>query len=146
MLTSRQNARAYSIWSSVPLGYDVKDRKLVVNEAETPTVRMIFQRYGELDRADIVSKRREGARGALCSGRSFSRGALYLMLQNRLYRGQFAYKDEIYPGQHEGIVDAETCTSCRTSSKPIRPSARWRWVRSNRACWRAWFSTATAVG
>ena len=33
---------------SVPLGYDVKNRKLVVNEAEAETVRLIFQRYREL--------------------------------------------------------------------------------------------------
>ena len=29
----------------VPLGYDVKDRKLVVNGAEAATVRTIFQRF-----------------------------------------------------------------------------------------------------
>src|ERR1700719_4450937 len=33
---------------NVPLGYDVKDRKLIANDAEASTVRMIFQRYGEL--------------------------------------------------------------------------------------------------
>jgi site-specific DNA recombinase len=33
---------------NVPLGYDVRERKLVVSEAEASTVRMIFQRYAEL--------------------------------------------------------------------------------------------------
>jgi hypothetical protein len=57
---------------NVPLGYDVKDRKLVVNEPEASTGRVIFGRYAELrsvallraelDQQDIVSKRREGAR------------------------------------------------------------------------------------
>src|SRR5262249_4375889 len=28
------------------------------------------------------------------------------MLQNRLYRGEVAHKDQIYPGQHEAIVDS----------------------------------------
>jgi site-specific DNA recombinase len=32
----------------VPLGYDVKDRKLIVNEPEAATVRLIFKRYAEL--------------------------------------------------------------------------------------------------
>ncbi|MDB5397352.1 MAG: putative resolvase [Rhodospirillales bacterium] len=32
----------------VPLGYDVKDRKLVVNEVEAETVREIFRLYQEL--------------------------------------------------------------------------------------------------
>lgn len=35
------------------------------------------------------------------------RGALYLMLQNRLYRGEVAHQDKVYPGQHEAIVNPE---------------------------------------
>jgi Resolvase, N terminal domain len=43
-------SKAKGMWmgGNVPLGYDVKDRKLVVNEAEAATVRMIFRRYTEL--------------------------------------------------------------------------------------------------
>jgi site-specific DNA recombinase len=102
---------------NVPLGYDVKERKLVVNEAESTTVGLIFRRYAELgsvallkaelDRQEIASKRRQGAGGALSGGKPFSRGALYLMLQNRLYRGEVAHKGQIYPGQHEAIIDPE---------------------------------------
>ncbi len=71
---------------NVPLGYDVKDRKLTVNETEAATVRLIFRRYAELgsvallkaelDRLGIVSKRREGAGGRVAGGQHFSRGAL----------------------------------------------------------------------
>ena len=60
---------------NVPLGYDVKDRKLLISEPEASTVRLIFRRYAELgsvallraelDRLGIVSKRREGAGGRL---------------------------------------------------------------------------------
>ncbi len=102
---------------NVPLGYDVKDRKLVVNEPEASTVRVIFRRYAELgsvsllraelDRLGIVSKRREGAGGRLAGGQHFSRGALYLMLQNRLYQGNIVHQGEAYPGQHEAILDPE---------------------------------------
>ena len=102
---------------NVPLGYDVKDRKLVVSEPEASTVRLIFRRYAELgsvallraelDRLGIVSKRREGAGGRLAGGQHFSRGALYLMLQNRLYRGDIVHQGEAYPGQHEAILDPE---------------------------------------
>jgi site-specific DNA recombinase len=102
---------------NAPLGYDVKDRKLIVNEPEASTLRLIFRRYAELgsvallkaalDRQDIVSKRREGAGGELSGGKRFSRGALYLMLQNWLYRGNVAHKEKIYPGQHEAIVEPE---------------------------------------
>ena len=102
---------------NVPLGYDVKDRKLIVNEPEASTVRLIFRRYAELgsvsllraelDPLGIVSKRREGAGGRLAGGKHFSRGALYLMLQNRLYRGDIVHQGEAYPGQHEAILDPE---------------------------------------
>ena len=82
-------SKAKGMWmgGNVPLGYDVKDRKLIVNEAEAATVRLIFRHYAELgsvavlkaelDRLGVVSKRREGAGGALSGGKRFSRGALY---------------------------------------------------------------------
>jgi site-specific DNA recombinase len=88
-----------------------------VNEPEASTVRVIFRRYAELgsvsllraelDRLGIVSKRREGAGGRPAGGQHFSRGALYLMLQNRLYRGDIVHQGEAYPGQHEAILDPE---------------------------------------
>ncbi|MBS0251252.1 MAG: recombinase family protein, partial [Proteobacteria bacterium] len=93
------------------------DRKLIVNEVEAETVRMIFRRYtelgsvralgNELDRLGVVSKRREGAGGILAGGNRFSRGALYTLLQNHLYRGEIAHQGNIYPGQHEAIIDAQ---------------------------------------
>jgi site-specific DNA recombinase len=102
---------------NVPLGYDVRDRKLIINEADAATVRVIFRRYAglgsvallraELDLLGIVSKRREGAGGELSGGKRFSRGALYLMLQSWLYRGNVARKEKIYPGQHQAIIESE---------------------------------------
>jgi Recombinase len=102
---------------NVPLGYDVKDRKLVVNEPEAATIRVIFRRYAELgsvarlkaelDRQDIVSKRREGVGGRLTGGQHFSRGALYLMLQTRIYRGEIVHQGTAYPGRHTAIIEPE---------------------------------------
>jgi site-specific DNA recombinase len=97
------------------LGYEVKDRKLVVNEAEAATVRHIFQRYLELGtvralRDDltakgVVSKHRTAADGSPYGGQRFSRGALYLMLKNRIYRGEIVHKGKAFPGEHAAIVD-----------------------------------------
>ncbi len=94
-----------------PLGYDVKDRKLVVNEAEAETVRYIFRRYQELrsvrllkehlDAAGIVSKHRTAPDGRPYGGKPIARGALYHMLQNRIYRGEIVHKDQAYPGEHD---------------------------------------------
>jgi DNA invertase Pin-like site-specific DNA recombinase len=109
-------SKAKGMWMGgrVPLGYDVGDRKLIVNEEGAETVRLIFRRYAELgsvtvlradlERQGIVSKRRQHADGRTSGGRPFARGALYTLLQNHTYGGQVAYKGEIYPGQHEAIV------------------------------------------
>ena len=76
------------IWMGglVPLGYDVRERQLVVNETEAATVRRIFDRYlelgsvrllkEELDRDGIRSKRRVAGNGLKSGGQSFSRAAL----------------------------------------------------------------------
>ena len=97
------------------LGYDVQNRKLVVNEEEAGTVVHIFRRYlelrsvralqEELDAAGIRSKRRILADGTPFGGQKLSRGALYLMLQNRIYRGEITHKGNAYPGEHQPIVD-----------------------------------------
>ena len=113
-------SKAKGMWmgGTVPLGYDVEDRKLIVNESEASTVRMIFQRYAELgsvallkaelDEKGVVSKIRTGADGVrLSGGNAFMQGPLYLMLQNRLYRGEVAHQGNIYPGQHKAIIDPE---------------------------------------
>ncbi len=98
-----------------PLGYDVKDRKLVVNEEEARAVLHIFRRYverksvralkTELEEAGIRSKQRILSDGTPYGGQKLSRGALYLMLQNRIYRGEITHKGNAYPGEHSAIVD-----------------------------------------
>ena len=103
------------------LGYDVKDRKLVVNEAEATTVRMIFRRYLELgsvralkaalEEEGVVSKLRRAADGSPYGGNSFSRGALCLMLQNRIYRGEIVHKGAANLGEHAAIVGEELWSS-----------------------------------
>ena len=100
-----------------PLGYDVKDRKLVVNAAEAETARSIFRRYQQLgsvrmlkehlDQAGIVSKRRTAPDGQSYGGKPLTRGALYHMLQNRLYRGEIVHKNQAYSGEHAPIIDED---------------------------------------
>jgi len=101
----------------VPLGYEAIDRKLVVNETEAETVRHIMRRYLEVGTVPALCEvlRRENLRtkvqpwtvGSRQGGGHFSRGALYHLLSNRLYRGEIAYRGEIYPGEHDAIVTQE---------------------------------------
>lgn len=98
-----------------PLGYDGIDKQLVVNQAEAETVRLIFRRYLELgsvaalklslDTQGVVSKRRRFQDGKTIGGAPISRGALYQILRNRLYRGEIAHRGEVYSGDHRSIVD-----------------------------------------
>jgi hypothetical protein len=45
------------------------------------------------------------ADGTPFGGQKLSRGALYLMLQNRIYRGEITHKGNAYPAEHQPIVD-----------------------------------------
>jgi site-specific DNA recombinase len=97
------------------MGYDVCDRRLVVNPAEAETVRQIYQRYLKtgsvpklkkaLDRDGIVSKTRVSRKGIRSGGQSFSRGALYELLSNPIYIGEIRHKRERHPGLHDAILD-----------------------------------------
>jgi DNA invertase Pin-like site-specific DNA recombinase/SOS response regulatory protein OraA/RecX len=96
----------------IPLGYDLKDRKLLINTTEAKTVQYIYRRYLELgcvrllkedlDKKGIYSKVR-GEKG----GCSFSRGTLYKILSNPIYIGQIRHKGTCHPGQHKAIIDQE---------------------------------------
>jgi DNA invertase Pin-like site-specific DNA recombinase len=100
-----------------PLGYDVEDKKLVVNPEEAETVCHIYRRYAklgsilalkdELNRDGVVSKRRVDRHGRQTGAKPLARGALYLMLQNRIYRGEIVHKDKSYPGEQRAIVEQD---------------------------------------
>jgi site-specific DNA recombinase len=109
------------IWMGgvLPLGYDVRERKLIVNQEEAETVRGIFERYLELGSVrlfandlrlrGIVSSVRVTRSGKARGGSQFSRGALYHLLSNPLYLAEIRHKHERHPGQHEAIVSRELC-------------------------------------
>ncbi len=107
------------IWMGgpVPLGYDVVDRKLVINEAEAETVRHIFRRYLELGsvrelmaalaREDVRSKVQTMRDGSKRGGCHFVRGPLYCLLKNPIYVGRIQHHEAVYPGQHEALMPVE---------------------------------------
>ncbi len=100
-------SRKRGMWmgGSVPMGYDVRDRKLVVNGAEAETVRRIFGRFVELGSATELARelRREGT----CNkqGTVIDKGYLYRLLNNRVYRGEAVHRGNVYEGEHDAIID-----------------------------------------
>ena len=115
-------SKAKGLWmgGNLPLGYDLPapgTRILRVNEAEATTVRTIFARYLELGSVHalqreltvrrIVSKQRVTSAGRTIGGLPFSRGALFHLLRNPIYRGCITHKGEVHEGGHEAIVDQD---------------------------------------
>ena len=98
----------------LPIGYDVRERKLVINDGEAAIVRHIFERYAALGcgrevleelRADgIRTKVRELAGGRVTGGVPFERGSLFHLLGNPIYIGKVVHKDVEHEGEHEGII------------------------------------------
>ena len=101
---------------AVPLGYDVIDKKLVVNQIEAKTVKHIYQRYitlatvrklkEELDAEGYISKQRDNEQ-CMGGGKPFSRGALYSLLKNPIYIGKVVHKGNLFEGQHAAIINKE---------------------------------------
>ena len=100
-------SRKKGMWMGgfVPLGYDVKDRKLIVNEDEAATVRMIFERFIKIGSATalMLALRAEGVTGK--QGKLVDKGYVYRILNNRVYVGEAVHKGTAYPGEHQAIIE-----------------------------------------
>jgi DNA invertase Pin-like site-specific DNA recombinase len=99
-------SRRKGMWMGgfVPLGYDVKDRKLVVNQTEADVVRWIFEGFIKTGSATVLvrSLRDEGVRGK--RGRLIDKGYVYQLFKNRVYLGEAVHKGTSYPGEHDAII------------------------------------------
>jgi site-specific DNA recombinase len=103
---------------TVPLGYDAKDKKLIVNKAEADTVRIIFRRYlelqsfsklvADLDRRGIVTKRRNTKVAKYNGAIPFTYGPLAYFLKNCIYLGEMHHGGKWFKGEHNAIVDRST--------------------------------------
>jgi len=99
----------------VPLGYELGDRKLVVNAREAETVRHLFRRYAELQSVPQLvdelaaqgyrTKIRPYKDGRKIGGVPFRTGALSQLLKNPIYTGKVRHKDAIYDGEHDAIIN-----------------------------------------
>jgi hypothetical protein len=92
----------------VPLGYDVRERKLVVNEAEAALVRHIFQRFIQLGSVTLVVRELQAEGRLTKRGKPFDKGIVYKLVNNRVYVGEAVHKGTSYPGEHEAIIGRDT--------------------------------------
>lgn len=102
-------SKAKGMWMGgpVPLGYDVRDRMLVVNENEAALVRRIFEDFVTTGSTSLMV-RTYTAEGVLSKAKKpFSKQALYKLLHNRMFRGEIVHKGQHFPGRHPAIVSQE---------------------------------------
>ena len=100
-------SRRKGMWmgGNVPLGYDAKDRKLVINKAEAAWVRTVFERFVQTGSVTkmLPALHAEGLRTK--TGKPADKSYLYKLLNNRVYLGDAVHKGTAYPGEHKAIID-----------------------------------------
>jgi site-specific DNA recombinase len=100
-------SRKKGMWMGgfVPLGYVVKNRKLVVNEAEAEIVRFIFRHFAKHQSATQLVRQLAADNVRNRHQKLIDKGAVYKLLHNRVYIGEAVHKGTSYPGEHEAIID-----------------------------------------
>ena len=118
----------------VPLGYEVRERKLVVREDEAQTVRLIFERYvalgslpalqRELRERGILTRRRTLSSGRIIGAVALTNGPLAHILRNRVYLGELNHKGTSYPGEHAPIITSALFDDVQEKLTANRKGAR----------------------
>jgi DNA invertase Pin-like site-specific DNA recombinase len=100
-------SRKKGMWMGgyVPMGYAVKDRKLVIVEAEATLVRSIFKRFAKLGSGTRLVQQLASENVRNRYGKPIDKGALYKLLNNRVYIGEAVHKGTAYPGEHQAIIE-----------------------------------------
>ncbi|CAK0762839.1 site-specific DNA recombinase [Gammaproteobacteria bacterium] len=107
--------KGYWMGGLPPLGYDVKNRQLVVNEPEAAIVRRIFQEIpvigsvtqmaSQLTAEGITTKAWITQAGVQRPGGRIDKKYLHKLLRNRLYLGEVSHRGQWFPGLHPAIID-----------------------------------------
>ena len=100
-------SRKKGMWMGgwTPLGYEVRDRKLVIHKADAERVWSIFERFVQLKSATLLARELVLARATNRYGQLLDKGVLYRILNNRVYIGEAVHKGVSYPGEHQAIID-----------------------------------------
>jgi hypothetical protein len=100
---SRKRGKWMGGWT--PLGYEIRDRKLIIHEGDAERVRSIFQRFVQLKSATLLARELVAAGATNRYGHLLDKGVLYKLLNNRVYIGEAVHKGTSYLGEHEAIID-----------------------------------------
>lgn len=112
-------SRQKGMWmgGTVPIGYDVQNKKLVINPKEADMVRLIFDKYCQckserevcqfINKAGYRAKERKCRNSDEVKSRLFTHAKISYLLRNPIYKGKVVHKGKIYDGQHEAIISED---------------------------------------
>ncbi len=112
-----ESSKKKGIWmgGQIPLGFDLGDRKLIINESEALTIKLIYKHYlktnsitqvvRDVNQMGLTTKQWVSKKGKIHKGQKFNKNSIERILKNPLYIGKTVHKGNIYDGQHESIVE-----------------------------------------
>ncbi|WP_419198662.1 recombinase family protein [Wolbachia endosymbiont of Rhagoletis cingulata] len=101
-------SKEQGLWmgGTLPLGYDVKDKELIINEKEAKTVKHIFERYVELK--SMAGLARElNSQGYRTKSDIFKKATVRRIITNPIYVGKIRHYNKYYEGKHDAIIEEE---------------------------------------
>ncbi|MFP3032899.1 MAG: recombinase family protein, partial [Wolbachia sp.] len=101
-------SKEQGLWmgGTLPLGYDVKDKELIINEKEAKTVKHIFERYVELKSMAELA-RELNSQGYRTKSDIFKKATVRRIITNPIYMGKIRHYEDQYEGKHEAIIEEE---------------------------------------
>ena len=100
-----------------PLGYDIENRKLIINQKEAVVIHGIFKEFIRYESVTTVAhhlhlkgvkgKAWTSKRGNTREGAELNKGHVYRILNNQVYIGKISHKKTIYDGEHQPIITQE---------------------------------------
>ena len=116
------------VGGTVPLGYRLINKKLIVNEETAPIIRRIFKRYLEIQSPLAIVQELNADGVKTVTGRAWDTGNINRILNNYTYIGMVFYDGEVFPGEQKAIIDKKTWDTVQLFLKANDPG----WDRSKR--------------
>jgi site-specific DNA recombinase len=123
-------SRKRGIWmgGTVPFGYRVEARKLVIREDEAAIVRKVYERFLKLGSATVLAQEMAKQGVTVRRGGPVDKGVIYKLLNNPVYVGEAVHKGVSYPGEHQPIISRALWDKVRAilAENPGRRAGRTR--------------------
>ena len=112
-------SKEQGLWmgGNLPLGYDAKEKELIINEKEAKVIKHIYERYmelksmaelaRELNREGYRTKKFEAKSGKVYGGEIFKKATVRRIITNPTYMGKIRHYEKQYEGKHEAIIEEE---------------------------------------